>query len=69
MDKKDIINAVFSKNIHTTEYKLNNLLDKLIESELIKYQEWLNDSELDETAELYNEAMVYSYINNKIIQL
>lgn len=65
MDKKDIINAVFNKNVHTTEYKLNNLLDKLIESELIKYQEWLNDAELDETTELYNEAMVYSYIKNK----
>lgn len=65
MDKKDIINAVFNKNVHITEYKLNNLLDKLIESELIKYQEWLNDSELNETVELYNEAIVYSYIKTK----
>lgn len=65
MEKKDIINAVFNKNVHTTEYKLNNLLDKLIESELIKYQEWLNDAELDETTELYNQAMIYSYIKSK----
>jgi len=61
MTKQEIINAVFNRNVYTNEFKLNNLLDNLIKSELLIFHEWLSD----ENNDAYSEILVDEYLSQK----
>lgn len=58
MTKQEIINAVFNRNVYTNEFRLGNLLDKLIKSKLLKFQVWLSDEDND----IYDEILISEYL-------